>query len=263
MARSLRCKCAPESPGFASLTLEAKHSIYSDVVFGLYRLLGYQFSPRLADLSDQRFWRIDREADYGPLNPLARHKIKVDLIRSHWDDILRVIGSLTTRTVKASEILRVLQRKGSLTKLGQAIAEVGRVAKTLHLLQYLDDGEYRQEIRDQLNLHESRHSLSREVFHGKKGELRQAYKSGQEDQLGALGLVVNAIVLWNTRYMDLALKHLEASGTVVLKEDVERLSPFVREHINLLGRYHFEVPEVVKQGLLRPLELGERFDDFE
>ncbi|MDQ6899618.1 MAG: Tn3 family transposase, partial [Candidatus Dormibacteraeota bacterium] len=45
---------------------------YSDMVFGLFRLLGYQFSPRLADLSDTRFWRIDRQADYGPLNALAR-----------------------------------------------------------------------------------------------------------------------------------------------------------------------------------------------
>jgi len=30
---------------------------YSDIVFGLFRLLGYQFSPRLADLGDTRFWR--------------------------------------------------------------------------------------------------------------------------------------------------------------------------------------------------------------
>jgi hypothetical protein len=32
---------------------------YSDIVFGLFRILGYQFAPRIADLSDTRFWRID------------------------------------------------------------------------------------------------------------------------------------------------------------------------------------------------------------
>jgi TnpA family transposase len=37
--------------------------------------------------------------------------------------------------------------------------------------------------------------LARAVFHGKRGELRQRYREGQEDQLGALGLVVNIIVL--------------------------------------------------------------------
>ena len=40
---------------------------YSDVVFGLFRLLGYRFSPRLADIGGTRFWRIDSRADYGPL----------------------------------------------------------------------------------------------------------------------------------------------------------------------------------------------------
>jgi TnpA family transposase len=49
-----------------------------------------------------------------------------------------------------------------------------------------------------LNRGEGRHSLAREVFHGRRGELRQRYREGQEDQLGALGLVVNVLVLWNT-----------------------------------------------------------------
>ena len=40
--------------------------------------------------------------------------------------------------------------------------------------------------------------MARAVFHGKRGELRQQYREGQEDQLGALGLVLNMIVLWNS-----------------------------------------------------------------
>ena len=63
---------------------------YSDLIFGLFRLLGFQFSPRLADLGRTRFWRINRRAEYGPLNSLARSRINLKLIRSHWDDILLV-----------------------------------------------------------------------------------------------------------------------------------------------------------------------------
>jgi len=54
---------------------------YSDLVFGLFWLLGYQFSPRLADLGEYRFWRIDRAADYGALNGLvspATHQHQAD-----------------------------------------------------------------------------------------------------------------------------------------------------------------------------------------
>ncbi|WP_235664422.1 transposase, partial [Pseudomonas amygdali] len=57
-----------------------------------------------------------------------------------------------------------------------------------------------------------RHSLAREVFHGKRGELFQRYREGQEDQLSALGLVVNMIVLWNTLYMDAILTQLRREG---------------------------------------------------
>lgn len=67
---------------------------YSDVVFGLFRLLGYRFSPRLADIGGTRFWRIDPQADYGELNAIARQRINLDLIARHWDDLLRLTGSL-------------------------------------------------------------------------------------------------------------------------------------------------------------------------
>jgi hypothetical protein len=79
------------------------------------------------------------------------------------------------------------------------------------------------------------------------------YREEQEDQLGALGLVVNIIVLWNTLYIDAALEQLQAAGYPVQSEDVARLSPLVFEHINLLGRYAFAVPDSVLRGELRHL----------
>jgi len=65
-----------------------------------------------------------------------------------------------------------------------------------------------------------------------------------EDQLGALGVVLNCIVLWNTRYMNAALDQLRAEGRTVLDADVARLSPFVRHHLNVLGKYSFVLPEL-------------------
>jgi len=234
---------------------------YSDIVFGLFRLLGYQFSPRLADLGDTRFWRTDPGADYGPLNSIARHRADTSLVATHWEDLLRVAGSLSTGAVRASEILRVLQGGGRPTPTGRAIAELGRIAKTLYLLAYLDDEPYRRRILTQLNRTEARHALARQVFHGQRGQLRQRYREGQEDQLGALGLVLNAIVLWNTRYLDAALTQLRAGGHPVDQDDVARLSPLVHEHINLLGRYHFTHPTSTDDHHLRPLRDPATADD--
>ena len=119
---------------------------YSDLMCGLFHLLGYQFCPRLADIGESRFWRIDATADYGPLNGLARNRINTDLISRNWDDMLRVVGSLKLGTVSASTLIRALQGGGRPTTLARAIGEVGRIAKTLHLLSYADDELYRRRI---------------------------------------------------------------------------------------------------------------------
>jgi TnpA family transposase len=225
----------------------------SDVVFGLFWLLGYQFSPRLADLGEARFWRLDQDADYGPLQGLARQRINTELIARHWDDLLRVAGSLKLGTVSASEFMRTLQAGSRLPGLARAIGELGRVAKTAYLLTYIHDETYRRRILTQLNRGEGRHSLARAIFHGRRGELRQRYREGQEDQLGALGLVVNAVVLWNTRYMQRALDQEEEDGETIRPADVERLSPLGYGHVNLLGRYSFSLAEPLARGELRPL----------
>ena len=90
------------------------------------------------------------------------------------------------------------------------------------------------------------------MFFGKRGERRRRYNEGQEDQLGALGLVVNAIVLWNTRYRDAVLSQLQADGDAIADADARRLSPLVHKHLNFLGRYHFSLPGDVIPGDVIP-----------
>jgi TnpA family transposase len=107
---------------------------YSDLVFGLFWLLGFRFSPRLADLGGARLWRIDRSADYGPLDGVARQTLNTKLVADNWDDMLRVAGTLVSCKVPASEIIRALQAGGRLTTLARAISEAGRATKTIHLL---------------------------------------------------------------------------------------------------------------------------------
>jgi len=110
------------------------------------------------------------------------------------------------------------------TRLAQALAEFGRIYKTLHTLTYVDDENQRRSTLTQLNRGEGRHSLARAVFHGKRGELRQRYREGQKYQLGALGLVLNVIVLWNTIYMDAALEQLRQEDHLVQNEDVATIA---------------------------------------
>src|SRR4051812_36151453 len=226
---------------------------YADTVFGLFWLLGYQFSPRLADIGDARFWRIDRTADYGPLDSLARHRVDVELIRRNWEDLLRLAGSLKLGRIHAGAIMRVLQAKDRPTTLARALAELGRIIKTLHMLGYIDSKEKRRRILPQLNRQEFRHRLARRVCHGDRGEIRKAHRQEQEEQLGALGLTLNAIALWNSTYIQAAIDQLRREGWDISETDIARVSPLLFKHINCLGRYAFDLPQAIADGALRPL----------
>lgn len=232
---------------------------YSDIVFGLLTLAGFACAPQLADLPDQKMWHIDRTADYGAFQDAARGRIDLARIERHREDILRITDSIHTGAVRAYDVIRMLSRDGRPTPLRDTIAHYGRIAKTLHVLRLTDEPGYRRQIKVQANLKEGRHALARKVFHGRAGQLYQRYQDGMEDQIGALGLVLNALVLFNARYMDAALTHLRAGGFEVRDEGVARLSPFVRHHINVLGRYSFQLPDL--PGGMRPLRDHDATDE--
>jgi TnpA family transposase len=84
----------------------------------------------------------------------------------------------------------------------------------------VDDEACRRRILVQLNRHEERHELAGKIFHGQRGELRKHYREGQEDQLGALGLVVNAVCLFNSLYLDESVRHLREQGEEVAETDL-------------------------------------------
>jgi len=79
-----------------------------------------------------------------------------------------------------------------------------------------------------------------------------------EDQLSALGLVLNCITLWNTVYLDAALTQLRADHPA-REEDIARLSVYIRRHLNVEGRHSFQLPELA--GARRPLRDPEAAED--
>lgn len=111
---------------------------YSDMVFGLFKILGYNFSPRFRDLDDQRFRRAAmpgvETGTYGAVEDLARNRVNLNKVITHWPDMLKVARFLVTDQVRAYDLLRMFGRDGRPTPLGAAFAEYGQIAKTEHLL---------------------------------------------------------------------------------------------------------------------------------
>ena len=65
-----------------------------------------------------------------------------------------------------------LEALGKENSIHQALAEIGRVHKTVHILKTLDDEEYRRRMGRELNKGEASHDLSRFLCFGKEGAVR-------------------------------------------------------------------------------------------
>lgn len=232
-------------------TLMTDSAAATDLMFGLCWLCGVHYAPRFKDIGDQRFWTIDPDPDYGPLTGLARNRLRPEIIAENWDDLLRIAVSLKHRKVSASALMRTFQRGPNPSSVARAIAALGRILKAIHLLTYCDDIDYRRGIQVQLNRGENRHSLAREVFHGKRGQLRKRYREGQEDQLDCLGIVINMIAVFNTVYIAAIVNQLRTEGHDLPEHVVARVSPLGHAHINTRGTFH--VPSEPPSNTLRPL----------
>ncbi|WP_245642155.1 transposase [Nonomuraea candida] len=135
--------------------------------------------------------------------------------------------------------------------------------KTLHILTYAVEEPYRRDIKGIRNLQESRHALAGKIFHGRKGEVYQRYYKGMEDQLGALGLVLNCVTLWTTEYYSRAVLELRSQGREVSDEILSHISPGHSDNINFFGVINVDVEaELAKLDTsgwrpLRPAQLRE------
>jgi TnpA family transposase len=123
--------------------------------------------------------------------------------------------------------------------LAVALRELGKIERTLFLLQYISSVELRRRIHVGLNKGEARNALARAVFFNRLGELRDRTHENQRHRASGLNLVVASIVLWNTVYLERAVAAIREKGQPVSDEALAHLSPLKWEHINLTGDYHW------------------------
>jgi TnpA family transposase len=226
---------------------------FTEIVFALFDLLGMQFASRLRDLGDQQLYRLTRERRARHLAPRITGTIRQDFILRHWDDLLRLAGSLKLGWVTAPLFISKLQAYPRQTVLARALQEYGRLVKTRFILRYLQSDDYRRRIHAQLNKGESLHTLRDFLFVADKGVIRRKQEEAQTNQAMCLNLVTNAVVVWNTVYMQAVLDQLQTEGYPVVEEDLAHLSPARFEHVNPYGKYVFPIDQASQRPGLRPL----------
>ncbi len=225
---------------------------YTDQVFGLSHLLGFRFAPRLRDLADAKLYTIDKPDQFPKIEKLFRGKINMKIIRDNYDDVLKLAHSIREGKVSGSLIMGKLGSYSRQNSLATALREMGRIEKTIFILDYISSESMRRRIQKGLNKGEAMNALARAIFFGKRGELRERALQDQLQRASALNIIINAISVWNTVYLAEATKILKNNGQ--LKENLlSNISPLGWEHINFLGEYRFDTKKVSNLNSLRPL----------
>ncbi|AWP25298.1 MULTISPECIES: Tn3 family transposase [Paenibacillaceae] len=229
---------------------------YTDQVFGLTHLLGFRFAPRLRDLADSKLYAIGKPSIFPKLEKLLRGQINTKIIQENYDDVLRLAHSIREGTVSASLIMGKIGSYARQNSLATALREMGRIEKTIFILDYLSSEALRRKIHRGLNKGEAMNALARAIFFGKHGELRERALQDQLQRASALNIIINAISVWNTVYLQQATEHRKKQGKLQ-EELLNHISPLGWEHINFLGEYKFNFKQNTSLNSLRPLKQQE------
>jgi len=226
---------------------------FSDHVFAMCRLLGFRFAPRIRDLKEKRLYVLPGMTVPPELALLAAGAINLRVISDHWFELLRLALSIKTGTVTASVILRKLAAYPRQNGLALALRELGKLERTFFTLQWLQDPELRRRSHVGLNKGEQQNALRRAVFFNRLGEIRDRSYENQRHRASGLNLLVAAIILWNTTYLQRAVDHLRIQGHHPASGDLAHLSPLGWEHINLTGDYRWDTSPTLGPDEFRPL----------
>lgn len=225
----------------------------TDHVFALCHLLGFRFAPRLRDIGDRKLGSIAAPSTYKGIENLMGRTIKTAAIEADWDDIVRIVASIKDGTVAPSVILRKLAAYKRQNRLDFALAELGRIERTLFTLDWLEQPELRRARQAGLNKGEARHTLAAAIYTNRQGRFTDRSLENQEFRASGLNLLIAAISYWNTVYLDRAAQHLNAVGTTFDAALLAHLSPMGWAHISLTGDYLWEQARRLPAGEFHPL----------
>ncbi|MGA2013502.1 MAG: Tn3 family transposase [Solirubrobacteraceae bacterium] len=224
----------------------------TELVFALFDLLGLSFIPRLRDAGDLRLHRLGEPTGL-PVDVVLRSRARPARIIEQYDQLLRTAASLKRGWVPASLLITRLKNATPQTPLAAALAEYGRIVRTNFLLLYCADPALRARIAGQLNKGETLHALRRHLVIGSRAQI-PANEDDHRRHALSLQILVNAVQIWNARYMTASIEHLHTTKPdVVADEDaLARVAPVTHAHVNSLGRYDLN-RQPPPRGQLRPL----------
>ena len=212
---------------------------FTDHVFAVTALLGFQFIARIRDLPSKRLYLFDPAACPKELKGLIGGKIRQSLIASNWPDILRSVATMASGAMPPSQLLRKFASYPRQHELAVTLREIGRVERTLFIIDWLLDADMQRRAQVGLNKGEAHHALKNALRIGRQGEIRDRTSEGQHFRMAGLNLLAAIVIYWNTKHLGQAVTSRRREGLDCLPNLLAHISPLGWAHILLTGEYRW------------------------
>ncbi len=214
----------------------------STVAFAFCRLLGFHLMPRLKAIPTQKLSRPEagQPDTYQNLQRVLAKPIDWELIRQHYDQMVKYVTVVRLGTAETEAILRRFTRNNLQHPTYKAFAELGKAVKTIFLCRYLHSEDLRREINDGLNGIEQWNSANDFIFFARHGEFASNRREDHEISMLALHLLQNSMVYINTLMLQQTLAQPQWTGKLGAR-DLSALTPLIWEHVNPYGRFDLDM----------------------
>ena len=213
---------------------------FTDHVFAVTSLLAFRFIPRIRDLPSKRLYLFDPADAPKELRGLIGGKIREGLIIQNWPDILRAVATMAAGIMPPSQLLKKFAAYPRQHELALALREIGRIERTLFILDWLLDADMQRRAQIGLNKGEAHHALKNALRIGRQGEIRDRTVEGQHYRMAGLNLLTAIIIYWNTKHLGQAVAARKRAGFDGSPELVAHISPLGWAHILLTGEYRWK-----------------------
>ncbi|KAB2531782.1 transposase [Salipiger aestuarii] len=213
---------------------------FTDLVFAATSLLSYRFIPRIRDLPSTRLYLFDPAAAPKELRGLVGGKIREGLIVQNWPDILRAVATITAGIMPPSQLLKKFASYPRQHELALALREIGRIERTLFIIEWLLDADMQRRAQIGLNKGEAHHALKNALRIGRQGEIRDRTSEGQHYRMAGLNLLAAIIIYWNTKHLGQAVTARKRAGLNCSPGLLSHISPLGWAHILLTGEYRWK-----------------------
>ena len=214
----------------------------STLAFGVGEFLAFDLLPRLKNIYSQKlyFSSSGQRKEYNNLDLILKGPINWEIVKENYDEAVKHIVALKISTMEPDVFVKRFSKDNYQHPVFKAIIEIGKVAKTIFLCNYLMREGLRVEVHEAQNVVERLNSIMGFIFYGKMGEISTNIKTDQELSIVCLHLLQASMAYVNTIIFQNVLSRPEWQN-VLTSEDKRALNVLFHSHINPYGLFPLDL----------------------